>query len=229
MFGLVAGSALTAVDRGWPPNVARVWPGAQPYSWRGRGSPRSGSLRPVAGSPSGARARSATVRLGPCARGETRPGDLTRSPRRAEVRGSAPLWLGRVMWDVRECAADARMLWAAGRREGAFVLALIAVSAAARHESNQGGDKARFEAYLQARFPMRFSAEYQGQQMSLETILYKLLRCSLVHEASLPVDVGFMEGLPEGQLSIRAGGAPDFVLLISPGWFHWLLGCALGE
>ncbi|NLH40624.1 MAG: hypothetical protein GX448_02200 [Planctomycetes bacterium] len=40
------------------------------------------------------------------------------------------------------------------------------------------------------------------------------------HEGGLPVDVQFMD---TEQLSVRAGGAPEYVLEVSHGWFHWLI------
>ena len=58
-------------------------------------------------------------------------------------------------------------------------------------------------------------------------MLYKLLRCQLVHEADLPSDVEFLDDLPEEQAAVRAGGAPEYVLKLSPGWFHKLTACAL--
>jgi len=36
----------------------------------------------------------------------------------------------------------------------------------------------------------------------------------------LPIDVEFIES---EELSLRAGGAPNYVLKISHGWFHWLI------
>jgi hypothetical protein len=41
-----------------------------------------------------------------------------------------------------------------------------------------------------------------------------------VHEGGLPIDVEFIES---EELSLRAGGAPNYILKISHGWFHWLI------
>jgi hypothetical protein len=65
------------------------------------------------------------------------------------------------------------------------------------------------------------------QQRSLEWIFYKLFRCQLLHEAGMAMDVEFLDDVPETALSIRAGGAPEYVLKLSPGWFHALVRAAL--
>ncbi len=49
----------------------------------------------------------------------------------------------------------------------------------------------------------------------------------LVHDGGLPVDLRFNEDAEPGELSVRAGGAPDYVLLVSPGWFDQLIAWAL--
>jgi len=56
-----------------------------------------------------------------------------------------------------------------------------------------------------------------------------VVRCELVHEGGLPVDVRFIEDVGPGELSVRAGGNPDYVLLLSPGWFDQLLEWALSR
>jgi len=50
--------------------------------------------------------------------------------------------------------------------------------------------------------------------------LLKWFRCELIHEGKLPIDVQFIE---TDNLTVRAGGAPEYVLKISHGWFHWLV------
>jgi hypothetical protein len=42
----------------------------------------------------------------------------------------------------------------------------------------------------------------------------------------LPVDIAFMDDAEPGTLSVRARGAPNYLLLISPGWFDQLLSWA---
>jgi len=115
------------------------------------------------------------------------------------------------------------MLWDAGRLEGAFVSTLIAVAATARKTfPAQKSDKQAFEDFLRQGWFERISAEYRGEVHPVYHIFYKWFRCELIHEGSLPVDVEFMPDPEPGVLSIRAGGAPDFVLKVSKGWFNEL-------
>ncbi len=69
----------------------------------------------------------------------------------------------------------------------------------------------------------RISVEYRGELHPVYHIFYKWFRCELIHEGALPVDVEFMPDPEPGVLSIRAGGAPDYVLKVSEGWFDELL------
>jgi hypothetical protein len=120
---------------------------------------------------------------------------------------------------------DAEVLWSAGRREGALLNVLIAVSAAARLEHPSLGDGAAFRAYLAARHTWSIGIEHRGQILSTDQLIWKWMRCELAHNASLPIDVQLHE--PDGSpdtMSIRAGGAPDYCVLMSTGWYWWLRG-----
>jgi hypothetical protein len=129
---------------------------------------------------------------------------------------------------VGERVDDARLLWDAGRREGAVLVALVAVAARARQDyPRRIGDREAFERFIRARFRPRISVEFRGKLRSLEHIFYNWMRCELVHEGGLPVDLRFKNDAPPGELSLRAGGAPEYVLLISPGWFEQLVDWAL--
>jgi hypothetical protein len=66
----------------------------------------------------------------------------------------------------------------------------------------------------------RISVEYRGECHPVEHILYKWFRCELVHEGAIPVDIEFM---PEDTIGVRAGGAPEYVLKLTHGWFHHLV------
>lgn len=119
---------------------------------------------------------------------------------------------------------DAELLWNSGRLEGAFVLVLIAIAATSRRKfPSQKNDKQAFEDFLrQGRFE-RMSVEYRGEVHPLYHIFYKWFRCELVHEGALPVDLEFMPDPEPGTLSFRAGGAPNYVLKVSYGWFYELV------
>ncbi len=129
---------------------------------------------------------------------------------------------------VRERIEDARFLWREGRREGAFLLAIVAVIVRARQDFPLPmGEGEAFRRYAESRFSVRLSVEYQGKQWPIERVFYKWFRCELVHRGGLPVDIQFMDDAEAGALVVRAGGAPDFVLLVAPAWFDQLLAWAL--
>lgn len=118
---------------------------------------------------------------------------------------------------------DAEVLWTAGRREGALLCVLVAVSAVARIEHPGMGDGAAFRVFLVDRHTWNISVEHRSQQVSVDQLLWKWLRCELAHNAALPVDVQLYDPdeNPEG-LYVRAGGAPDYCVLLSAGWYWWL-------
>ncbi len=137
---------------------------------------------------------------------------------------SAIPWYPRRVSRLRERADDARLLWDAGRREGAFLLAIIAVVARARQDYPPPvSESDAFRRFVESRFGPRLSVEFRGKQWPLERIFYKWFRCELVHQGGLPVDIVFREDVPSEELSVRAGGAPEYVLMVSPGWFDQLL------
>jgi len=125
---------------------------------------------------------------------------------------------------IRARVEDAQYLWDAGRLEGAFVSALIAVAATARRTfPNEMGDRKAFETFLDQGWFKRLSVEYRGEIHPVYHIFYKWFRCELIHEGALPVDVEFMADPKPGVLAIRAGGAPSHILKFSHGWFYELM------
>ena len=117
---------------------------------------------------------------------------------------------------------DALILYQNGRYEGAFLNALVAVAATSRLEipDRSVGDRECFEKFLNKKYRGIISVEFRGKQHSVPHIFYKWFRCELVHEGGLPIDVEFIE---TESMSVRAGGAPNYILQISHGWFHWLV------
>jgi len=122
---------------------------------------------------------------------------------------------------ARARVEDAVLLWNNGRLEGAFLNALIAVAATARRRYPDRKDRDAFVGFLTDAMSVRLSVEYRGECQPVEYIFYKWLRCELVHEGAIPVDIEFMQ---EDGLSVRAGGSPEYVLKLSLGWFHHLIG-----
>jgi hypothetical protein len=119
---------------------------------------------------------------------------------------------------------DARCLWRADHREGALLMALIAVAARARQEfPSPHRDRDAFEMFVRLKLQPRISVEFRGRVEPIERLLYKWMRCELVHNGHLPVDIqlGPDDGRPG--LVVRAGGAPAYTVLLSPSWFEELL------
>jgi hypothetical protein len=117
---------------------------------------------------------------------------------------------------------DAQRLWDEGRNESALVLLLTAVAACARVAASgkSRSDRQEFEDYFKSGISVRLSVEFRGEQWPIESVLYKWMRCELVHAGGLPVD---LELMPDEGLSVRAGGKPEYVLKVSRGWFDYLM------
>ena len=127
---------------------------------------------------------------------------------------------------IRARVEDALFLWDKGRLEGAFLNALIAVAATARRiypDRTVVSDRESFEQFLTSAHSVRIRVEYRGELHPVEHIFYKWLRCELVHEGGIPVDIHFTPDAEPGVMAVRAGGAPEYVLKISHGWFDHLI------
>ena len=124
---------------------------------------------------------------------------------------------------------DANFLWRSGRREGALLSVLIAVAAVAATKHPTLRDRDRFEKYVRESSNVRLSVEFRGQLYPLETIFYKFLRCELVHEGGLPQDIKFADEEQENTMSVRAGGAPDYLLIVGNGWYFHLANLATNQ
>lgn len=126
---------------------------------------------------------------------------------------------------VRDRIDDGMFLWEAGRREGAFLCVLAAVAATARQRYPQKTDRHAFEDFLTEASPARCFAEFRDECHPVEHIIYKWLRCELVHEGGLPVDIEFIPDFQPGNRGLRAGGAPEYLLKITESWFLFLVNC----
>jgi hypothetical protein len=63
----------------------------------------------------------------------------------------------------------------------------------------------------------------------IERLLWKWLRCELVHDAGLPVDIESTPVVAVGEMSARAGGAPNYELQLSEAWLHHVLDVVIYE
>jgi hypothetical protein len=124
---------------------------------------------------------------------------------------------------VRKRVEDAELLWREGQAEGSLLMALIAASATARRKYPKLKDGEGFERLLLDARRWRLSLEFRGDQVPIERLLWKWLRCELVHEAGLPVDIELTPIAAVGELSARAGGAPNHELQLSEAWLHHVL------
>jgi hypothetical protein len=112
------------------------------------------------------------------------------------------------------------------RFEGALLCALVAAAATARKEqpNRNLGDRECFEAFLaKGAFQRIGEVEFRGRLHAIPHIFYKWLRCELVHEGSVPIDIEFIGDKSSGVLSLRVGGAPSYVLQLSHGWLFEIL------
>ena len=108
--------------------------------------------------------------------------------------------------------------------EGAFMSALAAVAASARlRHPKPIGDRVAFERFLKSALSVTISVEFRGDAHPVEHIFYKWLRCELVHEGGIPIDIKFVQKEDPMQLFIGAGGDPEYVLKLSQGWFYHLI------
>ena len=119
--------------------------------------------------------------------------------------------------------ADAELLWKNDHKDGAFLCALVAIAGTARKRYPKDKDNAAFTRFLGDCSNVRLNVEFRGQLQSIEMIFYKFMRCEIVHEGGIPPDIGFGEDLQSGEMTVRAGGAPEYVLEIGTGWFFHLL------
>ena len=104
--------------------------------------------------------------------------------------------------------------------------ALVAVAATARKrlpDRRAVGDRDAFERFPESAHSVRLSVEYRGDCHTIEHIFYEWLRCELVPEGGLAVDIAFMPDDAPGALSVRAGGGLEFLLELSEGWFNHIV------
>lgn len=121
---------------------------------------------------------------------------------------------------VYDRVGDSLFLWQHDRFEGALLSILVAASATARKRYPRLGDGEAFEKFLVDAHPVRLSIEYRGAQVPIERLFWKWLRCEMIHQGALPLDIQFMGKDTAGQMFARAGGAPAYQVRLGHGWFH---------
>lgn len=107
-----------------------------------------------------------------------------------------------------------------GREEGALLSILVAVAALSRQQYPQLNDRARFEKlHRQYHDWTHREIEFRGTLINTDHLLTPGCACQLVHEAALPPDLRIDHHFADpSSISVRAGGAPEHTVLISPAW-----------
>lgn len=112
---------------------------------------------------------------------------------------------------IRARIEDAQVLYRNGRYEGALLLVLVAVAATARKrypkttckKDPQNKDNYVFRKFLSEEMPKLapgwsedhpLAIQFQGAQLLLPKILYKWIRCELIHEGKLPLFIKIKSG-----------------------------------
>lgn len=126
---------------------------------------------------------------------------------------------------IRDRLDDAELLWAHGREAGALLSALVAVAAIAKQRYPNLGDRRGFEALLGGTHEWSIAIEFRGRLVDLDRFFYTWMRCELVHDAALPVDLRIDRDFADpATLTVRAGGEPERVVLLTPAWFEFFVG-----
>lgn len=123
---------------------------------------------------------------------------------------------------------DAKFLWRKGRRGSGLLLACVGVAARSRREFPEAGDGDSFARLVADNLSAKICVEFRGELWPIERLLYKWVRCELVHAGAVPLDIEIDDGLGSEGLSVRAGGDPERVLKLSPSWFDFLVSVAEG-
>ena len=106
--------------------------------------------------------------------------------------------------NVRTLLSDAEMLLKQGRFESALALVLMAIAATSRkryprNHPKYKKDQEAFEAFVRDEMKnsitglASMTAEVGGKEMPMESILYKILRCTVLHEGKIPEELVFEE------------------------------------
>lgn len=126
---------------------------------------------------------------------------------------------------IRSRVEDAILLYSAGRDDGALLSLMVAVGATSRRrrpDRKKVTDREAFEAFLGEEMVNMFKAQncnvrIRGNLVPLQEVLYKWVRCQLVHEAAVPEAVRFIRSGPTTSRILKVG--PTGIEL-SHGWLQ---------
>ena len=137
---------------------------------------------------------------------------------------------GKLQHPLLDRVADADMLWHNGRREGAFLLILTSFAAAGRLAFPRvKHDRENFVKFMKSFHSWTIKVEFRGNSIDADHLFYKWMRCELVHQGQLPIDLRIDNTFTNdpNSCALRAGGAPEYTLLVSPGWYWFFRRCIL--
>lgn len=124
---------------------------------------------------------------------------------------------------IRARIEDAELLWKHGRREGAWVLTLVAAAATSRKRYPRPcSDSKAFKQFIRDVSGTLVTGKSASDvanpqivfdQTPLEDIVYEHLRCNLVHEGQIATPVAFSEStVVDGKLQAKlAVGSPNMI------------------
>ena len=117
---------------------------------------------------------------------------------------------------IRQRIEDAKILWENDRFEGAIIHILIALAGTIRkrYPKKEYSDTKAFRLFIKDEVlkitngPEGFPIYYDGKaNIPVEDILYKFIRCELIHEGSLPTNIELTK--PEFEKCDPFGKNPD--------------------
>ena len=118
---------------------------------------------------------------------------------------------------------DAEVLWQYDRKEGAWLLALVAAAATSRKRYPKPiKDSTAFKSFIRDVLPtLMYGKPLQGtpnpkiflDKIPVEDIIYEHLRCNLVHEGEIAQEVAFSEStIVDGKLQATlVVGSPNLI------------------
>jgi len=123
---------------------------------------------------------------------------------------------------IAQRVEDAEFLWESGRFEGAFLSALVAFAGTARRlRPLPVPDSKAFRELFREQFGVGASISFRGELVSLDSLIYKWLRCELVHEGGLPVGLKIDAKDTHSLASIRM--TEGYPVSIPATWYHSLI------
>jgi hypothetical protein len=138
---------------------------------------------------------------------------------------------------IRDRIDDAVFLAVHGRTSGSLLSVLVAVAATARkrYSKDKFSDRKAFQGFITDEMSKITGGAQHGVKfyyngvygVPIEEVLYRIIRCQLVHEGYIPDELGFSMPIEEGGRAFNVLGLYD-PIKIPIGWV-WNLATAVME